>query len=145
MIRAVLDTNIVVSALITKRLSPPLAIYRAFTAQRFLLVTSVAILEEVEDVLNRDYLVKVHGWSPAQVTSRIKTLATLALVVPDMPLSQRVSRDPDDDMLFAAALMGKADYVVSGDKKHVLNLGEYQGIRILTARQFVTEILDAIP
>ena len=115
MIRAVIDTNIVVSALITRRQSPPLFIYRAFTLQQFTFVTSGSILEEVEQVLNRDYLVKVHGWTPAQVSAHIDTLATLAMVVPDLSLPQPVSRDPDDDMFIAAALEGKADYIVSGD------------------------------
>ncbi len=142
MIRAVLDTNIVVSALITKKLSPPLAIYRAFIAQRFLLVTSLRILEEVEDVLNRDYLVNVHGWKPAQVSSRIEVLANLAMMVPDIPLAQPVSRDPDDDMFISAALLGEAAYIVSGDQKHLLNIGVYQGIRIITARQFADEVLN---
>lgn len=142
MIRAVLDTNIIVSALLAKSQSPPVAIYQAFISQRFLFVTSGLILEEVEEVLNRDYLVKVHGWKPAQVTSRIETLASLAMVVPDLPLAQPVSRDPDDDRFIAAALLGKASYIVSGDKKHLLRLGEVQGIRILTARQFVNEVLN---
>lgn len=142
MIRAVLDTNIVVSALLAKSSSPPVAIYQAFIAQRFLLVTSGLILEEVEEVLNRDYLVKVHGWKPAQVSSRIETLASLAMVVPDVPLPQPVSRDPDDDMFIVAALQRKAGYIVGGDKKHLLKLGEYEGIRILTARQFVTGVLN---
>lgn len=143
MIRAVLDTNIIVSALITKKLSPPQIIFQAFIAQRFILVTSGMILTEVEEVLNRDYLVKVHGWKPAQVRSRVETVAELSLVVPDMPLLQPASPDPDDDMFLAAALLGKARFVVSGDKKHLLNLGSYQGIPILTARQFVTEVLNA--
>jgi predicted nucleic acid-binding protein len=50
---------------------------------------------------------------------------------------------PDDDMFFATALLGQADYIVSGDKKHLLNNGVYEGIRIITARQFGAEVLDA--
>ncbi|HEY3290624.1 MAG TPA: putative toxin-antitoxin system toxin component, PIN family [Anaerolineae bacterium] len=141
MIRAVLDTNIIVSALLAKSSSPPVAIYQAFIAQRFLLVTSGLVLDEVEEVLNRDYLVKVHGWKPAQVSSRIETLASLAMVVPDVPLQQPVSRDANDDMFIAAAVQGKASYIVSGDKKHLLILGEYEGVRIVTAREFVGDVL----
>jgi putative PIN family toxin of toxin-antitoxin system len=143
MIRAVLDTNIIVSALITKKLSPPEIIFRAFIAQRFILVTSGLILNEVEEVLNRGYLAEVHGWKPAQVRSRVETMAQLSLVVPDAPLLEPASLDPDDDMFLAAALLGRVQYVVSGDKKHLLNMGSYQGIPIITARQFVTEVLDA--
>lgn len=141
MIRAVLDTNIIVSALIAKKQSPPVVVYQAFITQRFILVTSGMILTEVEEVLNRDHLVKVHGWKPAQVRSRVETVAELSLVVPDVPLLQPASPDPDDDMFLAAALLGKAKFVVSGDKKHLLDMGSYQGIPIITARQFVTDVL----
>src|SRR5689334_12457374 len=113
MIRAVLDTNIVVRALLAKRPSPSVAIYQAFISQRFILVTSGQILEEIEDVLNRDYMVKIHSWKPAQISSRIATLATLAMVVPDLPLPQRISLDSDDDMFLDAALVSKADTIVS--------------------------------
>jgi len=54
MIRAVLDTNILVSALITTKTSPPLQLYKAFMRQQFLLITSPSILAEVEDVINRE-------------------------------------------------------------------------------------------
>ncbi len=60
MIRAVLDTNILISALITKKSSAPLQLYKAFITQQFLLITSPSILEEVEDVINRENIVKYH-------------------------------------------------------------------------------------
>ena len=46
-----------------------------------------------------------------------------------------VPSDPDDDQLLAAALAGVADIIASGDKRHLLPLGHYQGIPIVTARE----------
>ena len=47
-----------------------------------------------------------------------------------------VKDDPDDDKYLAAALIGRAGFVVSGDH-HLLDLGEYQGVTILTPRRFL--------
>lgn len=44
----------------------------------------------------------------------------------------KVSRDPDDDHVLACALAAKAELIVSGDKRHLLVLGAYQGIPIRT-------------
>jgi predicted nucleic acid-binding protein len=57
------------------------------------------------------------------------------------PLSSPVCRDADDDMVLATAVAGQAEVIVSGDAD-LLTLGAYEGIRILSPRQFV-EMLDA--
>jgi len=49
-----------------------------------------------------------------------------------------VRRDPKDDMLFECAVRAKAEIIVSGDKD-VLEVGEYRGIRVITARQYLTK------
>ena len=51
-----------------------------------------------------------------------------------------VSVDPDDNPLLATAVAGEADYLVSGDKSGVLALKRIRNTRILTARQFLTEL-----
>jgi hypothetical protein len=48
-----------------------------------------------------------------------------------------VGADPDDNKYLVAALEGRADFVVSGDR-HLLDLGEYEGVRIITPRAFLT-------
>lgn len=52
-------------------------------------------------------------------------------------LAEAVCRDPDDDWVIATALAGKADAIVSGDA-HLLTLGSYAGIEMLSPRQFVS-------
>ena len=53
----------------------------------------------------------------------------------DEVLSVNLSPDPKDNPILAAAIAGKADLIVSGDKKHVLALGEVGGIPVVTARE----------
>ena len=54
----------------------------------------------------------------------------------------QVSRDPDDDKLFACAIEAEADFIVSMDKKDVLSVGEYQGIQTIHPTDFVRDILE---
>jgi hypothetical protein len=69
----------------------------------------------------------------------INGLRHRALVLQDLPVIG-VSLDPDDNPLRATAVAGEADYLVSGDKLGVLVLKEIRNTRILTARQFLTEL-----
>jgi predicted nucleic acid-binding protein len=57
-------------------------------------------------------------------------------VVTDLPLVTGVVRDPNDDMVVACALAANADFIVTRDKD-LLSLGTYEGIRIVTPRQFL--------
>ncbi len=141
MIRAVLDTNILVSALITKKSSAPLQIYRAFTAQKFLLITSPSILAEVEDVINREKIAKYHKLASEQRQAVIEQLVTLSFIALDSMGNGQViiKRDPEDDKFLHAAYGAHADYIVSGDH-HLLDLREYKGIKIVTPNDFL-EIL----
>ncbi len=52
-------------------------------------------------------------------------------------LSASISNDPDDNELFALAEAAQADYILSGDKKHVLSIPEYKGIRTVNAAEFL--------
>ncbi len=142
MIRAVLDTNILISALITKKTSAPLQLYKAFTAQKFLLITSPSILAEVEDVINREKIVKFHKRTPGQRKTIMEQLATLSYVTLESITSKEVviERDPKDDKFLHAAIEAHADYIVSGDDD-LLNLKEYAGIKILSPNDFLA-ILD---
>jgi predicted nucleic acid-binding protein len=57
------------------------------------------------------------------------------------PLPKRVCRDPDDDVVLATAVAGRADFIVTGDDD-LLVLKRFRGIRILSPRQ-VLEMLHA--
>lgn len=142
MIRAVLDTNVLVSALITKRDSPPLQLYKAFISQKFLLITSPSILAEAEDVMNREKVVKHHKLNQKQRKEVLEQLLKLCYVTLESIKPQKViiERDPKDDKFLHAAVEANAHYVVTGDND-LLDLKEYQSITILSPKNFL-EILD---
>lgn len=138
--KAVIDTSILVSAFLTRTDSPPRIIYQAILKEQFTLVSSVATLEELEEILNRDQIKRLHQLSADEIGEIVDSLATLSEFVPGELTVQVVSDDPDDDIFIAAAIEGTADYIVSGDK-HLLAIKEHRGIQIVSARQF-TDILS---
>lgn len=136
MIRAVVDTNVLISALISKKPSPPLNIYNLLKSEDFLLITSPAILEELEEVINRKTIIKLHKRSQQQIDEILQEIAETSYIVPGMISVEAVKKDPDDDKFIAAAIEGKADYIVSGDKP-LLNIKEYMGIKIISPKDFM--------
>jgi len=127
--RAVSDTNILVSAIIYSGL--PLKFLRLASQHAFTPLTSVQLLDELEDVLRRKF-----ARPPAEIDAiRARLEIEFEVVSPAISLSV-IKADPDDDRVLECAVAGRADYIISGDK-HLLKLGQYQGIRIVTLREFM--------
>ena len=110
--RIVLDTNILVSALITKG-TPPDQLYQAWLADEVELVTSMAQIDEVTDVLSRPRLRKFIN--PDEAGQMVAAIHRRATVLSDVPVAKR-SPDPKDDPILAIAVVGDAALVVSGDR-----------------------------
>ena len=70
----------------------------------------------------------------AESDDLLAALDAVAVVVDELP-EVRLSPDPDDNPILATAIAGKADLVVSGDKKDMLAIGNVKGIPIVTARE----------
>jgi hypothetical protein len=138
MLRAVLDTNVLVSAfLFHERRGVPVVILHRAAEGRFSLVSSSLILDEVEDVLVRDPAVCLrYGYTPEAASAYRRLLKDLSELVEPQPPFPRVSRDPDDDMIVATAVLAKADYLATGDHD-LRTLGEHSGVHIVTPRQFL--------
>jgi len=137
--RIVLDTNILIAALITKD-TPPDRLYQAWLKGEFELVTSAAQMAEVATVLARPRLQRyVDADEAAAIVENIDTRATILDAPPDVDLSP----DPNDNPILAAAIAGKADLIVSGDKRHMLALGAVEGIPIMTARDALNRLSSA--
>ena len=129
MIRAVLDTNTIVSGLGWG--GAPAAVLDAALAGRFETVTSPALLDELRRVLTYPKLQAVVG-EPGEL---VELLALSAIVV--IPThTVEVSRDPDDDRLIEAALAGEAAVIVTGDQD-LLSLQRVSQIRIMTPPEFL--------
>ena len=129
--RVVLDTNILIGALITKG-TPPDSLYRAWLRGEIELVTSTAQIRELADVLARERLQKFLDADEA--TAIVENIGTRAVILDGLP-SVSHSPDPMDNRILATAIAGDADLIVSGDKKHMLALREVDDIPIVTARQ----------
>lgn len=128
--RVVLDTNILISALITKG-TPPDALYRAWLRGDIELVTSAAQIAEFARMLARPRIRRLVDADEANAL--VESIATRAVVLDILP-EVDISPDPADNPILATAIAGNADFIVSGDKKHVLSLGEVRGIPVGTAR-----------
>jgi uncharacterized protein len=93
-------------------------------------------------VLLRPKIMGRYRHSAQDVAEYRALLGEFAEVVGDLPaLRGAVPLDAKDDVIVATAVAAKADYLVTGDRRHLLSLGAYEGIRIVTPRQFLG-ILD---
>ncbi len=138
--RIVIDTGIFVSALITKN-TPPDILYDAWKRRAFQLITSDVQLEEIERVLGYKKLRRFI--QPEEATLLLDTISSVAEIMTELPYID-VSPDPDDNKIIATAIAGRADYLVSGDKKDLLLLDSVQNIPIITARQAINNT-DIVP
>ena len=133
-IRAVVDTNVFISGVIHQEGFPG-QILEAFRSDRFELITSSRINEEILEVLNRPRIRERY-----HIGDRIidigAILYTRALLV-EPKHRVKVSMDPDDNKFLEAVLEGRAAYIVTGDKKDLLHLEEYKGICIITSARFI--------
>ncbi len=127
--RLVADTNIIVSALLWH--APPHHLFERMREAPLTFYTSPVLLEELVDVLSRRKLAKAISALDATPDSLLRDYRGFARSVRPSSIP-RVVVDPDDDHVLACALAAHADLIVSGDR-HLLDLKEYQGIRIVTA------------
>jgi putative PIN family toxin of toxin-antitoxin system len=140
MIRAVLDTNTLVSAIIQPK-GKPGQIYRlAVVGYEFL--SSEFILQELTDVLERGHIQKKYQGQVTQALRQqfLDNIRSLATIVDEHTKFEAVKKDKKDNRILAAGADGGADYLVTGDP-HLLELDEFQGIKIVTPNEFL-EILQ---
>ena len=135
MLRAVVDTNVVISGTIQKS-GHPCRIMNAWREGFFVPVTSEALIEETERVLHYPRIRKKYRLTEQQIRRVLDNLRRYALVTPDKVKIHAIKEDPDDNQVLAAAVEGEADCMVSGDP-HLLHHRSHRGIEIVSPRQFV--------
>ena len=138
--RVILDTNVLLGALISAH-GPPDAIYRAWRAARFDLVTSTAQLDELRRVSRYPKLKTIlpaHRIGTMLNNMQRALVLEVLLALPD----DIEANDPNDTFLLAMALAGEADYLVTGDRRAgLLQRGSIGRARIVTPTTFCAEAL----
>lgn len=129
--RVVLDTNVLVSAILFPGGAPE-AVLRLGLEKRIQLVTSPTLLTEFARVL-----VEKFGHSNAQAQERLRRVIAVSDIVKPHETVREIAQDPEDDRVLEAALAARAEAIVSGDK-HLLQLGTWRGIRIFRPADFLT-------
>jgi len=132
MVRVVVDTNILVSALINRG-KPQRLVLKLL--EEHTVILSRQMLAELADVLTRDkFIVKT-----SRVERFLAILVRKSKIVTPSSRFKVISEDPDDDVVLNTAYAGKAEYIVTGDR-HLLALKEFKRTKIVT----VTQIIESL-
>ena len=132
--RVVIDTNVIISGLIKKE-STPGEILRAWMENKFILLLSPQIFEEVSRVIRHPKVRQYHVLQDEEIEDFLLNLYSSTQET-EGKIDLDVVDDPDDNIFIACAIEGNAEYVVTGDKIF-LKLKEYKGIKIITPSQFL--------
>jgi putative PIN family toxin of toxin-antitoxin system len=141
-ILAVLDSNVLVSGFSGEDevSSVPGELIRRWRRDEFALTVSHHILGEVSRTFAKPYFQR--SLTLPQVTSAIRLLRSEATLTPITVSVARVATHPEDDLVLAAAVSAKVDYLVTGDTK-LREVDRFQGVAILSPREFLTLLEQA--
>ena len=131
--RVVLDTGILIAALITAD-TPPDQVYQAWRKKRFTLIASAWQIGEFRRASRYERVKKF--LKPVEAGNLINGLKRHATVLTELP-EVDLSRDPQDNPVIAMAIAGRADYLVTGDRRGLLSLKRVGATRIVTAAEFL--------
>ncbi len=135
-LRVILDTNVLLSALIRVD-SKPYKLVDAWLDGRFELVSSDAQLEELRRASRYEQLRRY--FAPAEIGWLVNRIRERAFLVKRLPKVD-VADDPGDNYLLAMAAAGDAQYLVTGDKSDLLALEQYRGTQLVTVQQLVSTL-----
>ncbi len=135
MLRAVLDANVYVSAYVRTEGPPGQIIARLLRDEAFEVVLSNDIVDEVLRALAYPK-VRQHARTNTEPDLWFEDIVVLAQFVTGESEVAPLSDDPDDDKYVAAAVEGRAAFVVSGDPD-LLDVGDHEGVRIVNPRAFL--------
>jgi len=136
--RAVADTNVVLSALLWGGL--PRQILDAARQQRLHLFSSPQLIAELQDVLDRPKfgdVLKRTGINPKDL---VLGYAALISLIRPAEIPRVIADDADDDAVIACAVASNCSLIISGDS-HLLKLSKYRSIEIVTASQCLARLM----
>jgi putative PIN family toxin of toxin-antitoxin system len=138
LLRVVLDTNVYVSGTILPR-GTPFEILEAWRWHEYILVTSEAIMAEIERVLRYPRIRDRYAVTEKDIARLLASLRAEALVTSGDYEIRGVTSDPDDDKFLACALEARANCIVTGDPD-LLVLKRYYGVDILRPHEFLGQL-----
>jgi putative PIN family toxin of toxin-antitoxin system len=135
----VLDTNVLVSALITPGGLPDQLLQR-WEAGELTLVTSNEQLDEIQRVLGYEKLSRfIRADQAARLMANLRQATDVATALPTVSASD----DPSDNLIIATAIAGNANHLVTGDRGHLLSLKAVESVSIVTVREALDFIADS--
>jgi uncharacterized protein len=126
----VFDTNVLFSAVGWEG-NP----YRSLELARSGDIDGVTCRELIEELAEK--LQAKLNFSDEMVTETVADLLGFLRLVEIPGQLTFITADPDDDIVLECAVVSQADYIVSGDRRHLLPIKDYQGVRIVTATDFL--------
>lgn len=136
--RVVADTNVLISALLFG--GSPEQIFLAALRGDIQILSSRPILKELEKVLNGKF--KLSAGFVRDILDLVEDVAEIVEITSRM----KVILHPDEDnRILECAVDGKAEFIVTGDTKHILPLKEYKGIKILSPSEFIKHLPSPLP
>jgi putative PIN family toxin of toxin-antitoxin system len=132
----VLDTNTIISGIFWK--GAPRQVLDLARSGTFTLFTSPDLLAELADVLGRKKFSARLEQANTSVEDLVFGYAALAKTVRPVKIEAVITADPDDDKVLACAKTANAEIITSGDS-HLLDLSEYEGIKIITVNQLLEQ------
>ena len=137
--RLVVDTNVVVSALLWR--GAPHRLFRAAQDHAVEFFTSRILLDELEEVLAGRKLEKAVGATGSTHAALFRDYRELAHVVIPADTRRIIAADRDDDAVIGCALAARAELIVSGDRR-VLDIKSYQDILIVSAAEALARLIQ---
>lgn len=137
MVRAVVDTNIVLSGFLSAK-GAPAEVLEAWIERRFVSMVSGEIKKEYLAALQYEHIKRRLGREFHSAKNTLRQILKLAEnIYPKIKLT--FFSDPQDNMFVEAAIAGKAAFLVTGDKA-MLAMGSYDDVKILNAREFLSHL-----
>ena len=134
MVRVVLDTNVLVSALIDDGKPRKLVLE---LLDKNTVILSRQMFAELADVISRDKFTV----TSSQVDRFVSSLVRMSKMVADNARFKVLSEDPDDDVVLNTAYTGRAEFIVTGDR-HLLKLGQFKKTKIINVNQMQDILME---
>ena len=132
LIRIVLDTNILISAIAYG--GKPLQILSLVIENQIIATTSPILLAELREILSKKFLTL----SSADLELALHQISEKFITI-NPKIALKIVKDDDDNRVLEAAVEGRCEYIITGDKE-LLELGTFKNIKIVTADQFLNTL-----